>query len=151
MTKNHLYQKAKRRHFSVSKKEEIIEYYLSHNHTKQYVWHKFTGDAHEHGQILHWMRQLGYRNESEVKKSYLVPMEDPSTSPSANISSPLDAETVAQQASRIKELERLLAASERKSQEAKIKAEAYLEVILLAESTLQIPIRKKSDTKSSKL
>lgn len=145
------YQTAERRHFPRSKKREIIDYYLSHDYSKQYVWRKFTGDASEHGKILAWMRQLGYMDAYHSKKCYLAPMKDSSTPRSSDLSSHSNDTKIDQQSARIAELERLLAASERERIVAEIKADAYLEMVLLAESNLNIPIRKKYNTKSSKL
>lgn len=51
--------------FSKSERHKIIEEYLSSGCTKKAIWKKYTGQPAENGQLLVWMKQLGY-----VSKSY---------------------------------------------------------------------------------
>jgi hypothetical protein len=46
---------------SWQEREAIIQEYLSGKSTKTEIWKKHTGHKKEHGQILKWMRQLGYK------------------------------------------------------------------------------------------
>ncbi len=46
--------------FSISERHSIIQEYLQTQCTKQSLWYKYTGQTEEHGQIVRWMRKLGY-------------------------------------------------------------------------------------------
>jgi hypothetical protein len=43
----------------------MIKEYLRGNWTKTEVWKKYTGQGEEHGQILSWMRKLGYISDKK--------------------------------------------------------------------------------------
>src|SRR5690554_5277316 len=53
------------KYFSDSEKHHILQEFLSSGCTKREIWEKYTGQEEEHGQLLRWMRQLGY--DSSVK------------------------------------------------------------------------------------
>jgi len=55
---------------------EIIQAYLSTGVPKSQLWQQFTGrKGEDHGQILRWMRQLGYlANKVSAKPVVLLPM-----------------------------------------------------------------------------
>ena len=48
------------KHFTDSEKHHIIQELLSLCCTKREIWEKYTGQEEEHGQLLRWMKQLGY-------------------------------------------------------------------------------------------
>ncbi len=137
--------KTKKRHvrtggsLSWEEREAMIKEYLTGNYTKVALWEKYTGQDEEHGQLLRWMRVLGYvsnENSSERKKKFLLwRSQSPETLNSENNDkNPVELQK------RVKELEKQLEA-------AQLKAEGYELMIEIAEKELKIPIRKKSNTK----
>lgn len=114
----------------------MIEVYLSTGIPKSYIWQLFTGRSGEdHGQILYWMRQLGYVAERiNTKPVALVSMSKKKRSTGSQPGS----EEALQ--ARIKQLERQL-------QDSQLTAEAYRRMIQIAEKELKIDIQKKSNTK----
>lgn len=48
------------KYFSDSEKHHILQDLLKSGCTKQEIWEKYTGQQEEHGQLLRWMRKLGY-------------------------------------------------------------------------------------------
>ncbi|MBK9543147.1 MAG: hypothetical protein IPO49_12705 [Bacteroidetes bacterium] len=48
------------RFFTEEEKHKIINDLISTGCTKTEVWKKYTGEEQEHGQILRWMKELGY-------------------------------------------------------------------------------------------
>ena len=119
---------------------EMIEEYLAGGYTKQAIWEKYTGQKKEHGDMLYWMRKLGYiQAENTTQRRKFVPFpktpEKPLSTDHQNDSGiPLEAQK------RIKELERQL-------EDAKLKAEGYELMLDLVEREYKIPIRKKPNTK----
>jgi hypothetical protein len=124
---------------SWAEREKMIKEYLSGNYSKVEIWRKYTGQAVEHGKMLHWMRMLGYSDKIENPIKRQLPsgfsrQEPPILATKDNLQDPNDLQK------RIKELERQL-------ENARLKAEGYELMIEIAEKELKIPIRKKSDTK----
>lgn len=124
---------------SWEEREAMIKDYLTGNYTKVGLWKKYTGQDEEHGQLLRWMRMLGYvsnETSNERKRKFLhsriQPLETLDTENS-------NKDPVALQ-KRIKELEKQLETSQ-------LKVEGYELMIEIAEKELKIPIRKKSGTK----
>jgi len=113
------------RSYSEAFKRQVIEYYLSHDCTKQEVWKRFTGHHEEHGTLLRWMRKLGYTTEEKLSK-YMKGEKD-------ELKNLVEEE-------RIRILEQRL-------RDAELKAIAYSKMIDLAEEKFKISIRKKFDTK----
>lgn len=123
-----LVQKRKAGEIGISERHQIIQEFLSSNQSKVEIWHKYTGQTEEHGQILRWMRMYGYSDEP--KKINFAPI----MSKEKNISK--DSIDAAKLKQRIKELEQALEYSE-------LKAKAYSTMIDVAEEELKISIRKK--------
>jgi len=118
------------RSYSESFKRGVIEYYLSHDKSKQYVWNKFVNDREEKGSILKWMRQLDYVVEGKnTKWSRTMDKEDF-----------LEEDTLKQSA-----VEKQLKAE---LKEARLQIIAYKKMIAQIEKEYKIPFSKKSDTKS---
>lgn len=135
-------QKANK-YFSESEKHFIIKELLSTKCTKAQIWEKYTGQLEEHGQLLRWMRQLGYDTSIKTRR----PNFDTKTTVMAKkkstketINSFDDFETL-QLKKRIEELEKKL-------KDADMKAIAYSTMVDIAEKEFNIPIRKKCNTKS---
>ena len=118
--------------FSESERRSIIEEFLKGGWTKTAIWRHYSGGEDEHGQIMRWMRQLGYA-EKTIRRSRAVssyPM------PVSNKPQP----SVEELQERIKQLEQQLLDSQ-------LKEEAYRRMIDIAEKELKVSIKKKSDTK----
>jgi len=135
-------QKASK-YFSEPEKHFIIQELLSTKCTKAQIWEKYTGQSEEHGQLLRWMRQLGYKTSVKTRR----PNFDTKTtvmsikkSKKETINSFDDFETL-QLKTRIAELEKKL-------KDAEMKAIAYSTMVDVAEKEFNIPIRKKYNTKS---
>jgi len=60
-------QKANK-YFSEVEKHFIIKELLSTGCTKAQIWEKYTGQLEEHGQLLRWMRQLGYDTSIKTRR-----------------------------------------------------------------------------------
>jgi hypothetical protein len=115
---------------------------ISNGCSKKEIWKKYTGQEEEHGQLLRWMKKLGYpivgrsistnfSNQSKTmpakKKVVLSHQSDESFE---NL----------QLKKRIFELENQL-------KDAELKAIAYSTMVDIAEKAFNIPIRKKLNTK----
>ncbi|MEB2787396.1 hypothetical protein [Algoriphagus persicinus] len=119
---------------SWEEREAMIKEYLTGQYLKNELWKKYTGQDKEHGQLLEWMRKLGYI--SDDRKPRPVNLFYPTRLPviHSNTDDPIALQR------RIKELEKQL-------ENAQLKAEGYELMIEIAEKELKIPIRKKSGTK----
>ena len=117
-------------------KRSLIEYYLSHSYSKRDVWEKFTGYEREHGQIIVWMRKLGYVDNKPLNRSRFT------SSNSENKMKEKDVNRLnnSNNEKRIEELKSRL-------EEANLRAIAYSKMIDIAEEKFKIAIRKKLNTK----
>lgn len=138
MDKNKNIQKRSIGSISWKEREEMIELYLTGQYTKAEIWFKYTGSHGEHGNILKWMRRLGYETEFIVRQRQQLPILAKQASKTlkkdSNYTNP-------------EKLRRRIAELEKQLEDARIKAEGYQLMIEIAEKELKIPIRKKSDTK----
>ena len=55
------------KYFTDSEKHHIIQEFLNSGSTKNEIWKKYTGQEHEHGLLLRWMRKLGYSDFQKVE------------------------------------------------------------------------------------
>lgn len=112
-----------------SERREIIEEYLSGEETKAAIWQRYTGQKKEKGQLLRWMRKLGYSNaegENFVPLNYMSKKKSNQTR---------------------EELERRIKSLENQLLDSQLKEEAYRRMIEIAEKDLKISIQKKPNTK----
>ena len=116
--------------FNETERRAIIEEYLKGGRTKVEIWRHYTGYQDEHGQLLRWMRQLGYIERS-IRTRPLSLYSMPTNKPQP---------TIEELQRKIKELEQQLLDSQ-------LKEEAYRRMIDIAEKELKVSIKKKSDTK----
>lgn len=134
-------QKANK-YFSEPEKHFIIQELLSTGCTKAQIWEKYTGQPEEHGQLLRWMRQLGYDTSVKTRR----PNFDTKTKVMKKRNSKKvikigdDFETL--------QLKKRIAELEKKLKDADMKAIAYSTMVDIAEKEFNIPIRKKYNTKS---
>ena len=120
--------------FSWEEREAIVKEYLSSGLSRRAIWEKHTGQEAENGQLLRWLKLLGYEDVQPKKRLILEKMKR--TDP------PFDEGEKRELLERIKTLESRL-------DDATLKAEAYSSMIDLAEKEFNISIRKKSGTKPS--
>jgi hypothetical protein len=129
--------------FDVSQRHQIIQEFLSSGYTKNEIYAKYTGGIKHHGEIVRWMRQLGYNCESPkrrinfVKNTTVMPPKEPYT-------------TLADESFEILQLKKRVAELENQLKDAEMKAIAFSTMIDIAETEFNIPIRKKSNTKPLK-
>ena len=119
------------RSFGPKERRTIVEEYLNGTDSRAAVWRKHTGQQNEKGQLLRWMKRLGYADNAVTEDivSYgPMPKEQKREG------------TTEELRARIKQLERQL-------EDSQIKEEAYRRMIDIAEKELKISIRKKSNTK----
>jgi hypothetical protein len=134
---------ARRHKFDISKRKQIIQEFLSSGCTKREIWAKYSEGMEDHGQMLRWMRELGYKSESTSRSPNFV--KNINVMPKKEQSKILaeDSFEILQLKKRVKELEIQLKDSE-------MKAIAYSTMIDIAEKEFKIPIRKKANTKPLK-
>lgn len=132
------------KYFTDSEKHHIIQELLDSGCTKAEIWEKYTGQAEEHGQLLRWMRKLGYDTSVKTRRPNFVgnlPVMSKKKKLAENQSIE-DFETL-QLKKRIAELEKQLS-------DAEMKAIAFSTMVDIAEKEFEIPIRKKYNTKPLK-
>jgi len=134
----------RRRHrFDVSQKHQIIQEVLQTGLSKREIWEKYADGREDHGQIVRWMRQLGYNCENPIRRPNFV--ENKSVMPKkGHRFVPADESfEILQLKKRVKDLETQL-------EDAEMKAISFSTMIDIAEKEFKIPIRKKSNTKPLK-
>ena len=124
--------------FSEAEKHFIIQELLSTGSTKVRIWKKYTGQIEEHGQLLHWMRKLGYRTNR--------PNFDTNTTLMTIKRSKKETKTGFDDFEKL-QLKKRIAELEAKLKDADMKAIAYSTMVDIAEKEFNIPIRKKYNTK----
>lgn len=131
-----------RHFFTENEKHHILQDYLSSGETKTEIWKKYTGRREEHGNLLRWMRQLGYDEVVSTRKLTLAPNTVDMHKKNSDKKCSESFENL-QLKKRIEELEKQL-------KDAEMKAVAYSTMIDIAEKELKTSIRKKYNTKPSK-
>ena len=130
--------KAKQRpskYFSVKQKHELIKAYLESGKSKREIWQEFTGEPKEKGQIIKYMRQLGYLEKDATRKPITFYMKKKSASSPAAKKQPdkFQSDNVEELKAEIEQL--------------RLREQFYITLIETAEQELKIDIRKKSYTK----
>jgi hypothetical protein len=118
-----------------SERREIIEEYLKGGRSKRDIWQHYTGKTEEHGQIIRWMRQLGYLESSLALRP--LPLR-PLSLPMMSSSKPQPS---------VEELQKKIKQLEQQLLDSQLKEEAYRRMIDIAEKELKVSIRKKPNTK----
>jgi len=132
------------KYFSDSEKHHILQELVNSGCTKQEIWEKYTGQQEEHGQLLRWMRQLGYDDSVKTRRPNFTANNDSVMAKKTKHQEKTieDFETL-QLKKRIAELESQL-------KDAEMKAIAFSTMVDIAEREFNIPIRKKYNTNPSK-
>ena len=138
----------KGKHYSETERHAIIREMLKNNWTKQYAWMLYTCDIEERGQLLRWMRKLGYigqiQHKQFVSKRSIRKFEVKSTDMVKK--EHLNAEQESFETMRLK---KRIAELEKQLKDAEMKAIAYATMVDIAEKEFNIPIKKKFNTKPS--
>lgn len=130
------------KYFTQEDQHAIIQEMISNGLSKKEIWKKYTGQEEEHGQLLRWMKKLGYpivgrtistnfnnqRKTMPAKKKVVVANQREDSFENLQLKN------------RIFELEKQL-------KDAELKAIAYSTMVDIAEKEFKIPIRKKLNTK----
>jgi len=129
--------------FSDAQCLKIIQDYMNSGKTKKEIWHQYTGNEQEHGNLLKLMRKFGYSGEFRTRRYIFT--ENNSTMPlkPTPVAQVEDSFEVLQLKKRILDLENQL-------KDAEMKAIAYSTMVDIAEKEFNIPIRKKVNTKPLK-
>lgn len=131
------------KYFTLEEKHFIIQELISSKCTKREIWDKYTGEPEEKGQLLRWMRTLGYsctiktRRPNLATNSYLMPKKrktDSSDNPN-------------DESFELLQLKKRNAELEKQLKDAELKAIAFSTMVDIAEEMFKIPIRKKLNTK----
>lgn len=122
--------------FSIEERKLIIEEYLQTGFRKREIWEKYTGRKEEKGNLLNWMRELGYHPKRQKATFDASNQKD---MPKDNVEESIEN---IQLKERIKQLEKALVDSE-------LRAVAMETIIEVAEKELKINLKKKSYTKQS--
>lgn len=124
------------KYFSIEERHSMIQEFIQTGCTKQQIWQKYTGQPDEHGQLLKWMRMLGYNSSEKIRRPNIV-----SYTPLMLKQKPSEQDfEKLQLQKRITELEKQL-------KDAELKAIAFSTMVDIAEDMFKIPIRKKLNTK----
>lgn len=129
--------------FTITERHQIIQELLSTNCSRADIWRKYTGQSEEHGNLLRWMRQLGYPVELQVRRTIFRLNNNSMAKKQIVTSHSEDSFEILQLKKRISELENQL-------KDAELKAIAYSTMVDIAEKEFKIPIRKKLNTKPLK-
>ena len=126
--------------FTTHERHQIIREFLKSRCSKREIWERYTGHVEEHGNLLKWMRQLGYikgRRFTFAENNSLM------TKKKSTLKIPEEPIEIFQLKTRISELEEQV-------KDAEMKALAFSTMVDIAEKELKISIRKKLNTKPLK-
>ena len=127
--------------FSRAQKHVIVQEYLTGVLSKREIWEKYTGEKQEHGQILRWMREFGYDNQTTLDNNttFVEIVTDMGNKTKSNAINKATTETI----ENTEILQRRIALLEYQLKEEQAKAAAFSTMIDIAEKELKISIRKK--------
>lgn len=131
----------KGKHYSETERHAIIRSMLKNNWTKQYAWELYTGEPEERGQLMRWMRNLGYIKEIRHKKFNF--------GPKIKLMRNKDEGAPGEESFEVLQLKKRITELEKQLKDAEMKAIAYSTMVDIAEKQFNIPIKKKLNTKSS--
>lgn len=131
------------KYFTETEKHQIIQELINSGRTKAEIWKKYTGQEAEHGQLLRWMRKLGYDTSVKTRRPNLGGKTSAVTNKKKSEHQPSEDFEALQLKKRVAELEDQL-------KDAEMRAIAFSTMVDIAEKEFNIPIRKKYNTKPSK-
>ena len=133
------------KYFTEIEKHQVIQEMLSNQCTKQEIWQKYTGQEEEHGQLLRWMKALGYNIGIKTRRPNIVSnfISMPKIKQDKAINKPSKEEEDFENL----QLKKRIAELEKQLKDAELKAIAFSTMVDIAEKEFKIPIRKKLNTK----
>ena len=132
----------KGRHYSETDRHAIIREMLKNNWTKQYAWVRYTGEPEERGQLMRWMRKLGYVKVIRHKKFKF-------TGKSPTMPRRIPEQSNEDESFEVLQLKKRIAELEKQLKDSEMKAIAFATMVDIAEKEFNIPIKKKFNTKPS--
>ena len=130
------------KHFTEDEKHKIIQELISTQGTKVEIWEKYTGEE-EHGQLLRWMKQLGYNTGIKTRRPNIVSNLYPMAQKKIKPDKPVNNED---ESFENLQLKKWIADLEKQLKDAELKAIAFSTMVDIAEKEFKIPIRKKLNT-----
>ena len=126
--------------FSRAQKHVIVQEDLTGVLSKREIWEKYTGEKQEHGQILRWMREFGYENQTTLDNNtnFAEIIADMAKKTKSTTNKP-----IADNREDTQSLQRRVSLLEYQLKEEQAKAAAFSTMIDIAEKELKISIRKK--------
>ena len=126
--------------FSRAQKHVIVQEYLTGVLSKREIWEKYTGEKQEHGQILRWMREFGYENQTTLDNNtnFAEIIADMAKKTKSTTNKP-----IADNREDTQSLQRRVSLLEYQLKEEQAKVAAFSTMIDIAEKELKISIRKK--------
>jgi transposase len=130
------------KYFTQEEQHSIIQEMLTNGLSKKAIWKKYTGQQEEHGQLLRWMKKLGYPIVGRsIRTNFNTKSNGMSTKKKViKVNQNEESFENLQLKKRIFELEKQL-------KDAELKAIAFSTMVDIAEKEFKIPIRKKLNTK----
>lgn len=119
---------------------------ISSQCTKVEIWEKYTGQQEEHGQLLRWMKALGYNTGIKTRRPNFA-INQTSMPRIKKFKETIDSKNDSFENLQLK---KRVADLEKQLKEAELKAIAFSTMVDIAEKEFDIPIRKKLNTKPSK-
>lgn len=141
MDKN-IIQKAGK-YYTEAEKHRIIQELISTQCTKAEIWEKYTGQEEEHGQLLRWMKALGYNTGIKTRRPNIV--SNLYSMPKKKIKP--NQVNIENETFENLQLKKRIAELEKQLKDAELKAIAFSTMVDIAEREFKIPIRKKLNTK----
>ena len=113
------------------------------------IWEKYTGEVEEHGQLLRWMRQLGYNTGIKTRRPNIVSNLYSMAQKRIKSDNPDSYREVkvGDESFENLQLKKRIAELEKQLKDAELKAIAFSTMVDIAEKEFKIPIRKKLNTK----
>ena len=132
------------KYFTEDEKHKIIQELISTQCTKVEIWEKYTGQEEEHGQLLRWLKSLGYNTGIKTRRPNIVSNLYPMPQRKAKPDKPVN---IVDESFENLQLKKRIADLEKQLKDAELKAIAFSTMVDIAEKEFKIPIRKKLNTK----
>ena len=129
--------------FTTHERHQIIREFLKSRYSKREIWERYTGHVEEHGNLLKWMRQLGYIKSHSIRRFTFDENNSLMKKKKSTLKLPEEPIEIFQLKTRITQLEEQV-------KDAEMKALAFSTMVDIAEKELKISIRKKLNTKPLK-
>lgn len=141
--------KKKGKYYSETEQHSIIREMLKNNWTKQYTWELYTGEPEERGQLLRWMRKLGYVRKIQHKQ-FITKKSIRNFEVEPTVMTKKEHQDPEQESFELLQLRKRISELEQQLKDAEMKVIAYATMVDIAEKEFNIPIKKKFNTKPSK-